>query len=49
MLSSWRTKTAPVDEDDDASDADDPSQSEGDALDAPLLSPGNDATWAMWK
>ena len=41
MLSSWRNKTAPVDDDDDASDADSLSQSEGGALDAPLL-PGND-------
>ena len=36
MLSSWRNKTAPVDDDDDASDADSTSEP-GDALDAPLL------------
>ena len=41
MLSSWRTKTAPTDDDEDTSDADSLSQSEGGALDAPLL-PGND-------
>ena len=40
MLSSWRNKTAPVDDDDDASDADSTSEP-GDALDAPLI-PEND-------
>ena len=37
MLSSWRSKTAPVENDDDDASSDSPSQSEGDALDAPLL------------
>ena len=42
MLSRLLSSSNRIDDDDDASDADSPSQSEGGALDAPLLPPEND-------